>query len=265
MGLKLIVLIKQVPDIAKVRFDVEKGRIDRSSAEAEINPFDLNALEAAVQVKEKVGGIVTAISMGPPQAVTSLKDAIARGADEAILLEDKVFAGADTWATSYTLSCAIRKVGDFDLIFCGEKTVDGDTGQVGAEVAEQLGIPHIYYVSKINDISQDKIKVMSEVDESSYLLESDFPLLVSVTKDVNKPRLPTLRDKLKAMKAEIKVWHANDLSDVINLANVGYFGSPTTVHKVVIPKEKERQGKTFKDVPGGVNFVLDALEAKKLI
>jgi len=265
MGLKVVVLIKQVPDIAKVKFDVEKGRIDRSSAEAEINPFDLNALEAAVQVKEKVGGTVTAISMGPPQAATSLKDAMARGADEAILLEDKVFAGADTWATSYTLSCAIKKIGGFDLIFCGEKTVDGDTGQVGAEVAEQLGIPHIYYVSKICDVSQNRIEVVSEVDDSSYLLESDLPTLISVTKDVNKPRLPTLRDKLRAMKSEIKIWHANNLSDVINLANVGYLGSPTAVHKVVVPKEKERQGKIFKDVYEGVNALLDALADKKLI
>jgi len=125
-GLHIIVLVKQVPDIERVRFNVEEGRIDRSSAPAETNPFDLNALETAVQLKEKMGGLVTAISMGPPQAESSLRDALARGADRAILLTDRRFAGADTLATSYTLAMAIRRLGAFDLIVCDEKTVDGD-------------------------------------------------------------------------------------------------------------------------------------------
>lgn len=263
MNLKLVVLIKQVPDITRVRFDVERGRIDRSSAEAEINPFDLNALETAVQVKEKLKGIVVAISMGPPSAVTALRDALARGADEAILLEDKRFAGADTLATSYTLAGAIRKLGSFNIIFCGEKTVDGDTGQVGAEVAEFLQIPHLYYVSKIKEVTEDKIVVVSEMEDTSYVMECEFPVLVSVTKDVNKPRLPTLREKLKAMKAEVKIWHADDLADVLNLNNVGYAGSPTVVSKVVVPKEKERGRKVFKDANKGVKVVLEELARRR--
>ncbi len=145
--MRIIVPIKQVPDMNQVRFEVDRGRVDRSSAGVEINPFDLNALEAAVQIKEDMGGTVTAISMGPHQAESSLRDALARGADDAVLLENRKFAGADTLATSYTIACAIRKLGAFDLILCGEKTVDGDTGQVGPEIAEHLNIPHIAYVS----------------------------------------------------------------------------------------------------------------------
>ncbi|MBC7091634.1 MAG: electron transfer flavoprotein subunit beta/FixA family protein [Nitrososphaeria archaeon] len=265
MTLKIIVLIKQVPDIEKVRFDVETGRIDRSSAPAEINPFDLNALEAAAQIKEKVGGYIIALSMGPPQAVSSLKDAMARGADEAILLEDKKFAGADTWATSYTLAGAIKKIGEYDIILCGEKTVDGDTGQVGAEVAEQLSIPHVYYVSKIVDVSDKNIVVVSEMNDASYTIEATYPVLVSVTKDVNKPRLPTLKDKLRAMKSDVKVWHAADLEGIIDLNCVGYFGSPTNVHKVVIPQERFREGKIFRSVNEGLENILNVLVKKRLI
>lgn len=265
MALKIIVLIKQVPDIEKVRFDVETGRIDRSSAPAEINPFDLNALEAAVQIKEKLGGYIIALSMGPPQAVSSLRDAMARGADDAILLEDKKFAGADTWATSYTLAAAIKKIGAYDLILCGEKTVDGDTGQVGAEVAEQLNIPHVYYVSRIVDFNEKNITVISEMDDASYTIEAAYPALISVTKDANKPRLPTLKDKLRAMKNEVKVWHATDLEGFVDLNCVGYLGSPTNVHKVVIPQERYREGKIFRNVEEGLENILNALKEGRLI
>ena len=260
--MKIIVLIKQVPDIQKVKLDIEKGRIDRSSAEAEVNPFDLNALETAVQIKERVEASVLAVSMGPPQAVTALKDALSRGADDAILLEDKIFAGADTWATSYTLAGAIKKIGDVDLVICGEKTVDGDTGQVGAEVAEQLNIPHMYYVSNIKDVTENNIVVISEMDNASYVVESDYPVLLSVTKDVNKPRLPTLKEKLRAMRTEIKIWHSQDIFQISDLRNVGYLGSPTVVHKVVIPKEKVRNGEIYKNINQGIERILTFLEKR---
>lgn len=263
--LNIIVLIKQVPDIEKVRFDVETGRIDRSSAPGEINPFDLNALEAAVQIKETIGGYVTALSMGPAQAVGSLQDAMARGADDAILLEDRRFAGADTLATSHTLAAAIRKIGRYDIILCGEKTVDGDTGQVGAEVAELLEIPHVYYVSKIVSVSRESITVVSETEDAFYTLETGFPVLVSVTRDVNKPRLPTLKNKLKAMKSEVKIWHAEDLSGFLDLDRAGYAGSPTSVQKVVVQREKSRQGRIFRGVEAGLEELIRLLEAKGLI
>ena len=199
---RIIVPIKQVPDMSRVKFDTEEGRVDRSSAGAEINPFDLNALEAAVQIKDKLGGTVTTISMGPPSAESALRDALSRGANEAVLLVDSAFAGADTLATSYALAAAIKKLGEFDLIICGEKTVDGDTGQVGPEIAEHLGIPHVAYVSEIKEMGE-KMVLVCEMEDNRYLIESGFPLLITVTKDINMPRLPSLRNTLKARKAKI--------------------------------------------------------------
>lgn len=177
-------------------------------------------------------------------------------------MEDKIFAGADTWATSYTLASAIKKIGDVDLVICGEKTVDGDTGQVGAEVAEQLNIPHVYYVSNIREVAMNSIAVISEMDNASYVVESDYPVLLSVTKDVNKPRLPTLKEKLKAMRTEIKIWRFQDISQIADLRNVGYSGSPTVVHKVVIPKEKARSGEIFKNIDHGIERILAFLEKR---
>jgi len=244
--LSIIVLIKQVPDIEKVRFDFKTGRLDRSSASAVINPFDLNALETAVQIKEKIGATVTAISMGPKNAENSLRDAIARGAEKAILLTDIRFAGADTLATSYTLASAIKKLGAFDLIICGEKTIDGDTAQVGPEVAEFLGIPHVAYVEEILEVKRDRILVKSKMGKNYYFIDMSFPGLITVTKDVNAPRLPTLKDKIRSRRAKITVWNADSLLDVAEMNRFGISGSPTTVAKVYAPQTEKRRGKIFK-------------------
>jgi electron transfer flavoprotein beta subunit len=237
--------IKQVPDMEQVKFNVEKGTVDRTSAKGEINPFDLNALEASVQIKEKLGGTITVISMGPPQAESALKDALSRGADNAVLLVDGQFAGADTLATSYVLASAIKKLGEFDLIICGEKTVDGDTGQVGPEIAEHLGIPHVAYVSEIKEI-REKVVVMCDMDGYRYLMESSFPLLITVTKDINIPRLPTFRDKLRARKAEVERWTAEYLSSSADRSKFGLNGSPTRLRKVVVASERSRKGEIFR-------------------
>ena len=241
----LVVLVKQVPEIDKVKFDTESGRIDRSSAKAEINPFDLNALEVAVQICEKLGGTITAISMGPPSAESALRESLARGASRAILLTDKKFSGADTLATSFTLASAIRKAGKFDLVLCGEKTVDGDTGQVGPEVGELLGVPQITYASELVEVTKEKIVVVSETDEGSYLMESKFPLVITVTKGINRPRTPGLQDRLSAREAKVEVWDADSLADVANAAKFGLAGSATKVIKVVVPSEKGRRGVFF--------------------
>ena len=258
----IIVPIKQVPDMERVKFDTEAGRIDRSSASGEINPFDLNALEAAVQLKEKLGGTVTTISMGPPQAETSVRDSLARGADRGILLVGKEFAGADTWATSYALAAAIKKLGKWDLIICGEKTVDGDTGQVGPEIAEWLAIPHIAYVSEVRESSDTGITVVCEMEADQYGIESPLPTLLTVTKDINVPRLPSFADKMKARKAEIEQWGASDLSEFAEVANLGLKGSPTRLNKVVIPSEEGRKGEVFRGSPeDATKKVADALQA----
>jgi len=246
--INIVVPIKQVPDMERVKFDTEKGTVDRSSASAEINPFDLNALEAAVQIKEKLGGTVTTISMGPPQAESSVRDTLSRGADRGVLLVDRAFAGADTLATSYTLASAIRKLGEFDLVICGEKTVDGDTGQVGPEIAEWLGIPHVAYVSEIKEMAE-KFTVVCDMEGDRYLIQSSLPLLITVTKDINVPRLPTFADKMKARKAEIETWAADDLSAVADSTRFGLKGSPTRLHKVIVPSEEGRKGEVFRGSP----------------
>jgi len=261
----IIVPIKQVPDIGQVKFDTEKGRVDRTSASAEINPFDLNALEAAVQIKDKLGGTITAISMGPRKAESTLRDTLSRGANRGILLVGREFAGADTLATSYTLASAIKKLGHFDLIVCGEKTVDGDTGQVGPEIAEHLNIPHVAYVSRV-EVKGEGLIVTSEMDGDCYSIESGFPVLIAVTKDINVPRLPTLRDKLKARKAEVEIWTAADLSSTADEERFGVKGSPTSVHKVTIPTEEGRKGEIFRGAADeAVERIIDALEEGRIL
>ena len=195
----IIVLAKQVPDIEKVQFQKDNGWVDRKSADAEINPFDLNALEAAQQLKEKLGATVTVLSMGPASAEAVLKEGIARDADRGILLTDDAFAGADTLATAYTLAAAIRKIGAFDLILCGEKTVDGDTGQVGPAVAERLGIPHLAFVSELTEVSENSVAAVTETASGSLKVESVFPLLVAgiIAGDWKKNRMKEVfRDSL---------------------------------------------------------------------
>ena len=252
----VIVLVKIVPDIERVRFDIEKGTVDRSSAENEINPFDLNALEAALQIKERLGGHITTLSMGPQSAEGIYKDVFARGAERAILLSDRRFAGADTLATSYTISSAIRKLEHFDLVLCGEKTTDGDTGQVGNEVAEFLGIPSLYYVSKL-EVNDNKIYATTELDGERLIYEIGTPALLSVTKDANVPRLPTLREKLDARKKSAEIWDAETLGEEVE--RYGAKGSPTRVAKTIVPKEEGRKGRVYRNVDEGIDAVLNIL------
>lgn len=240
--------MKQVPNIEEVKFDMETGRVDRSSADTQVNPFDLNALEVAFQLKDQHGGQITVISMGPPQAESTLRKALARGADRAILLSDPKFAGADTWATSFTLAKAIEKMENFDLIICGEKTIDSDTGQVGPEVARILNIPQVTYVSEVKGMNGRGVKVSTEMWDGTYVKKITFPGLITVTKDVNEPRLPSLKDKLKAKKAEIETWTADSFEE-IDPKNFGARGSPTSVKEIEIPKEEERKGELIEGEP----------------
>lgn len=258
-NLRYIVLIKQVPDMDQVEFDYEEGRIDRSSAPLEPNPFDLNALEEAVTYKEEIGGEVLAISMGPEQAGSTLKDAMARGADRGILLNGREFVGSDTWATSMALGHAINTLGDYDLIFAGEKTIDGDTGQVGPGVAQLLGIPHIAFVSDVQKRGKEEIQVKSESWGWTYVKTMKLPGLITVTKDVNEPRLPSFKDKMKARKAEITTWGVEDIS--VDAEELGIRGSPTRVAKMVVPPPDKREPVVFRDEPrDAVNQLLEKIE-----
>jgi len=243
--LKIIVPIKQVVDVGHIKFDDDGVGTIENTTGGEINPFDLNALEVAVQIKDKLDATINVLSMGGQGADSILKDAIARGATEAFLLEDAAFKDSDTLATSYTLASAIRKMGDFDLIVCGEKSVDGDTGQVGPEIAEHLGIPSIAYVNNIESIGE-KLVVISDMDGEQHTIECGFPVLLTVTKNINTPRLPSLRDKLNSRKAKVEIWHADDLTPEADINRFGKGGSPTLVDKITLPSEGGRKGKSFK-------------------
>lgn len=231
--MNIVVCVKQVPDTTDVRIDPKTNTLIREGVASILNPFDAYALEEAVLIKEKSGGKVTVITMGPPQAEAILRDAVAVGADEVILISDRAFAGADTLATSYTLSQGIRKIGNVDLILCGKQAIDGDTAQVGPGIAAYLDIPQIAFVKKVREISAEKAVVERMVEDGYEVVESSFPMLMTVVKDINEPRLPSLRGKMMAKKAEITVWKAADID--ADSSRIGLEGSPTWVDKIATP------------------------------
>ena len=233
--MNIIVCIKQVPDTAEIKINPDTNTLMREGVPSIINPFDLNAIEEALKVREKTGGKVTVLTMGPPQAETSLRDAIAMGADEAVLLSDRAFAGSDTWATSYTLAKAIEKLGA-DIIFCGKQAIDGDTAQVGPETAEFLNIPHVSYIRKIEEVTDKSIRVQRLMDEGYDVVESSLPVLLTVVKELNEPRMTSLKGKMKAKKAEIKVMGFADIEADENC--LGLKGSPTQVKNIFAPEMK---------------------------
>ena len=234
--MNIVVCIKQVPDAKNVRLDPTTNTLSREGVESIMNPFDRHALEEGVSLKEKVGGKVTVLSMGPPQAEEVLREAIACGADEGVLVSDRAFAGADTWATSYTLAKAVETVGEADLILCGKQAIDGDTAQVGPGLASRLNLPYITCVQKTRDISESAIQVERMMDDGYDVVQLPLPALLTVVKDINEPRVPSLKGKMKAKKAKIKVLSAADIGaeeDCIGLA-----GSPTQVAKVFSPESR---------------------------
>jgi electron transfer flavoprotein alpha/beta subunit len=234
--LHAIVCIKQVPDTTEVKIDPERGTLIREGVPSIVNPFDTYAIEEALQLRERFGGTVTVISMGPPQAQEALKEAVAMGCDEAILVSDRAFAGSDTWATAYTLAQTIRRLGEFDVILCGKQAIDGDTGQVGPGVARQLGINQLTYVFKVQEIDLDSghIRVERLLEEGREVVESKLPALLTVVKDINQPRYPTFKGIRRASRMEIPVWTAADL-DGADTNLFGLDGSPTRVVKVFSP------------------------------
>ncbi len=230
--MNIIVSIKQVPDTTEVRIDPETGTLVREGVPSIINPFDENAIEAALQLVEKHGGKVTVLTMGPPQAEQALREAIAMGADEGILVCDRAFAGSDTLATSYTLARAVRKIGDFDLILCGKQAFDGDTAQVGPGLAEHLGLPQVTYAIGL-EVEGKKLQAKRLLEDRYEMVEARLPALVTVVKQINEPRHAGLRGVMKARKAEIVKWTAADLE--ADVTRCGLNGSPTNVLRVFAP------------------------------
>ncbi|WP_094603141.1 Caffeyl-CoA reductase-Etf complex subunit CarD [Sporomusa silvacetica DSM 10669] len=260
----ILVCVKQVPDTSEIRIDPVTNTLIRSGVPSIVNPFDANALEAAVQLKEAHGGSVTVISMGPQQAKNALKECISLGADKAVLISDRLFGGSDTLATSYILANAIKKLGKFDLILCGKQAIDGDTGQVGPEIAEHLGIVQLTYVAKL-EVKGEVITVQREHDEGYEIVEAKFPAVVTVVKSINKPRYPSIKSKLAANKAVIEVITAADLPE-INTEKIGLKGSPTKVKKTFTPPRKESGVRICEDTGSGCALKLfEKLVAAKLV
>ena len=240
--MKILVFVKQVPDTDDVRLDPKTGNIMREGVASKLNPLDANAVEAAIQLKEKYGAQVCAISMGPPQAEDVLKKALALGCDEAYLLSDRAFGGADTLATSYTLAMAARKIGDYDLLLFGRHAVDGDTAQTGPATAAQLGIPQITLASSID--VQDGYVICDRVLESStQKVRAKLPALVTVTGEINTPRYPKPINIMKALKKPRFVWNAEDLG--ADRTQTGIPGSPSSTKEVLEPPKRNADTKYF--------------------
>lgn len=236
--MNIVVCLKQVPGTTEVKINPQTNTLIRQGIKNIINPFDTYALEEGVRLKEKLGGKVTVISMGPPQAIDMLKEAVSLGADEAVLLSDAAFAGADTWATAFTLAAAVRKIGQFDLVICGRQSTDGDTAQVGPEMAEFLNVPFVAYVGHIEDISDGQIRVKRMIDEGNEIIQSPLPLVMTVTKEINVPRLPSLRGIMKSKSLKIPTWTLKELG--VGADQVGLSGSHTKVIKIFTPKRDKK-------------------------
>ncbi len=234
--MKIIVCVKQVPNTNQIKINPETGTLIREGVPAILNPDDANALEEALRVKDaNPGTTVTVITMGPPQAKEMLQECVAMGADEGILLSDRALGGSDTWATSNAVAAGIRKVGDYDLIFAGRQAIDGDTAQVGPQIAEKLGVPQVTYVTEFA-IDGDSVIVKRALEDGYEKLKVKMPCVITAIKELNTPRYMSIRGILKGAKQEIKVWSAEDIG--VDRSVVGLKASPTNVFKSFTPKPK---------------------------
>ena len=233
--MKTVVCVKQVPGSSNVEVDPVTGVLKRDGANVKLNPYDLFALEIAFKIKEKVGGDITTISMGPPAAVSSLRETVYMGADNGVLLSDRLFAGADVQATSYALKCGVEKIGGYDLILCGKQTTDGDTAQVGPELAEQLGIEHASNVLSIDEITEDSVTVTVNLDSVYQTQKMKLPCLLTIEKDANTPRLPSFKRKMNTDDSAVTIYTAAQLGNV-DASRCGLKGSPTQVERIFPPQ-----------------------------
>jgi electron transfer flavoprotein beta subunit len=261
--MNIAVCIKQVPGKFKIEIDPQSGVLTRAGGDSIINPFDQNALEEALRLKEKHGGKVSVISMGPAQAAESLREAIALGADEAILLSDPAFEGSDTWATAHILSLGMKKLGQPDLIICGRQSVDGETGQVGPELAEMLGLPFVASVSRIEEVGEGRMKMLRMAEEGHHVVEMQLPGAISVVKEINVPRLPSLRGLMQAKKASITVWNGQELG--ADPARVGSKGSPLRTVRVTRPQRSAPREMLQGSPESQVDQVVEKLRQSRIL
>jgi electron transfer flavoprotein beta subunit len=242
----IVVCIKQVPDVTEVSWDPQTGSLIRKGVPSIINPNDKNAIEAALQIKEAHGGEVIVLSMGPSQVEEALREALGMGADRAIQLTDKQFAGSDTWATAYTLGLAIKKIAKWDLVLCGKEAIDGMTAQVGPQLAEFLNIPQLTYAIGIV-LADNKVRIKQKLGDLHRLLEAPLPALITVEKEINIPRVAPMDTIIEAYSKEITIWNPKGLNG--DEANFGLKGSPTKLRKVYTPKLLRGKVKLFEGGP----------------
>ena len=262
--MNIFVCIKQVPNTTEVKWDLEKGTLIREGVESIVNPFDLYAVEEGLRIKERLGeGKVIAITMGPPQAKEALRDVIAMGVDEGILVSDRAFAGADTLATSYSLYKAMEKIGDIGIIIAGKQAIDGDTGQVGPGIASWFGFPQVTFVRKIVEISKEKAVVERLTDYGYDVVEIGLPGVITVVKEINEPRLPSLRGKMKAKKFEPTVFTSKDID--ADETKIGLQGSPTQVKKVFSPPKRTGGEKFEGEAEGLAEILFGKLKELKVV
>jgi electron transfer flavoprotein beta subunit len=231
--MNIIVCIKQVPETTDVRINPETNTLMREGVKSIINPFDMYAIEEAIRLKERFGGKISVVTMGPPQADVALREAISMGADEGYLVCDRAFAGSDTWATSYTLAGAIKKLGSFDLIICGKQASDGDTAQVGPGISTHLNIPQVTYVKKVEEATDKLMRVERMLEEGFEIIETPLPALLTVVKEINEPRIPSLKGLMRAKSAKITILTQKELE--LDPQQIGLCGSPTQVVKIFTP------------------------------
>jgi electron transfer flavoprotein beta subunit len=268
--MNIVCCIKQVPDTTQVKIDPATNTLIRAGVESICNPYDVVGVEAAVKLVEKYGGKVTILTMGIPQAEAQLRDCLAIGANEAILLSDRALAGADTLATSYTIASAISKINAIDpvqIVFCGKQAIDGDTAQTGPGIATRLGFTQLTYVSHIESIDIEKklITVRREIEGGSEIIECKLPVLLTVELELGAPRYASLPNLIKSIKQEIKVWNAKDLG--CNPDQLGLKGSPTSVKTIFAPPPR-KGGPVFDSSEGmdkAVNSLLDTLFEKESV
>lgn len=261
--MNIVVLVKQVPNTSEVRIDPKTGNLIREGIESIMNPEDRHALEAALQVKDSADARVTVLSMGPPQAIEVICEALAMGADRGILLSDKLFAGADTWATSTALGRAIQRIEEYDLILAGRQAVDGDTAQIGPQVAEFLGIPQLTYVQKL-EVREGLVAAERVIEEACERIEAPTPVLVTVLASLNEPRYPTVGGILDstADRSEIEVWNAHDIG--AKAPDLGLSGSLTQVIRTFTPKEA-RDTQYLEGTPASVaSQLVECLRQKEI-
>lgn len=262
--MEMIVCIKQVPDTTEVKIDPVKNTLIRDGVPSIVNPFDEYAVETALRLKEQYGGKVTVLSMGPPQAASALRKCLAMGADKAVLVSDRAFAGADTWATSYTLAKAIEKIGKPDIIFCGKMAIDGDTAQVGPGIAEHMELPQTTYVQKIREAYDDRLIVERAFEGGYEVVSVQLPAIIAVDKSIGEPRYPSVKGSIKASRAQITTWSAADIQ--ADEAKIGLNGSCTQVMRIFNPEVKAKNQMLSADSDKEVcELLIDKLFEEKIV